>query len=1301
MTRSGITDHAGTFSKQTGYCFILLVAGLLSFINLHSQQLKVYNINTGNFPDISANFSLYNEYGEFIYDLHEEEVRVKEDSLQREIIEFYNPSRHLLHTSIVMMLDISRSMTGERLQILKQAAAFFTDTLPLDITEVAIATFNNNVYLNCDFTQKTSRLRQTIQMIQANGETNYNNAFLSPHAGAIDIARHGFYKKKIIIFLTDGLANAHVAEIISKAQSENISVYCITVKLRMPWVLKKIAEETGGEWFEEINTLEMTKKVYSRIFEHAQSSTFGYIRWRSGYTCQSSVNLHLNLRGTSVSLCYNIPEEKRGRLESSASSLYFSDVVPGIRSELTTLFEVHKIPITILKIRNENPEFFGYKQTDLPVKIPADSSFQIQLYYMPADSGIRMNQFTISTKECGDYPIRAFGGVENRIQLIYPEGGEEFVPGMDTIISWGGVEESTNILLSVKNESAEKKWLPISESTGTRYSWTVPGDTGTKFRVKASALAELNKNSDLLIRTRISNAARPLFSANYSPDGNEIYTCDSSGVIKVWKESNGQLIKTLDRRSPGYVLYSPDNDRIVSLSGSGISIFTNRAGMYIGHVGSPQKKLFTSVISYNGKEYYSTATQEFYSVTPAHWKTGKNTGIWDPLQKTYLSLPSKKKYTEAAFSTSRLYAITLLNYQLHIWNTIKAKKIRKFELSPNFTSAIFNPAKNIISINNPNSIMIYDLDKNKNLLRITGEEYIRFSPRGNYIVTRMDGVTKLRCIADATLLKIIDAPLFIKFTADEKHLLYASHDSVYIFNLQEKRIHFKRFAPDLADASLNSSADKILLHTSDKIEIIDRFTNKTLFDASFRKNEFRLFVFSPQDENILSLTDDHEAVVWKPHIRLTEDSSGFFTILSPKPLIKDAVSFGEHDLEKPVEMIVDDYLENTCKFPVRIENIKIDEDKNQEFGIVSELPPYSVGPFSARAIELRFMPKEEGLRVASLTVITPTDSFKTVMKGTGKAHKYEIPSRIIDFGSIELFKEKDTLVSVFKNLTEDTIRITGIENTGPDTEQFSLLASRLADAVPPQDYLKLYLKFAPKYRGRTSGNIKLMLNNSKDNIDVSLFGEGKAPDRIFVYGKTLDSTDSIALEAAIKCYDLKTQRNTVDTVTGTDGAFCFYLRPERSYALVGEKDGYLSSSENIDLDKPVFQDSINQDVFLTGIKDKAMVKLNNIFFGFAKADLLETSFSDLNRILNLLKAEEDIRIEIHGHTDHIGSNESNRDLARRRAASVKNYLVLKGIDATRLKILSFGESYPVATNDTDEGRQLNRRVEIRIISNRK
>ena len=1279
------------------YSFILLITFFLQNKELYAQHLKLYNLNASGFPDITANFALYDEKGDFVYDIIKDEVFLSEDSVQRQVLEFYNPAHHIMHSSIVLMLDISRSMTGERLQIVKDAAVSFINMLPLDVTEVAIGTFNDDVYLNCDFTQKSDRLQRSIRMIMATGQTDYNDAFLFPHSGAIDIASHGFYKKKIVIFLTDGLADALTDQIIRRARGENISVYCITVKLKMPYTLKQIAGETGGEWYEEVNTYDISKEIYSRIFEHAQASTFGYIHWRSDYTCQSSVNMKLSIRGITSQYQYTIPYEKRGKIEAGSPALYFTDVVPGVKKVLTATFNAINIPITITGISSANSNYFGYEKKGVPLLIQANSTLPVYFYYTPPDSGIKISQFTISTRECGNLLIRAYGGCENKVKLSQPTGGEVFTPGMETSIIWDGVEKNTNVLLSVKNKLNNNTWIPILTGSGLKSPWVIPADTGMKIMIKASTLQEIDKRSDLLVRTRIRNGEVPLFSANYNSDGTEIYTCDSTGLIKVWKAGNGQLIKKLDRPAMGYIIYNPSYDRIISLSESGISIYTNRTGMYIGYVGSSSMRLLTPVISYNGKEYYSTATQEIYTVTPVSWKTGKNAGIWDPLQKSYLNLPDNKKYKEAAISRGNLYALTSSKDKLILWNMLQGKRIRKFEPGPDFRTAIFNPEKNVISINNQNSVVIYDIDKRKNLLKINDEKYDRYSPNGRYLVTKQDSVFKIRSIAEYEPIKAIINARFIKFSTDGENILYACNDSVFLYNLKNHKVLFRKYFKNMTDAILSQDENKILIYNSNSVEIIDLAGKKDLFYATFRKNEFRTFVFNPLNENILSITDDNEAVVWKPSLKTSEDSSGYFTILSPEPVVTDTVFFGEHYINTPVEFMVIHFLENHFMFPVKIENIQITGDDDNEFSLVSELPPYPIDPGSSKDIELRFCPQKRGQRKAALILNTPTNVYKTVLTGTGIVKSYNIPSELIDFGPVDLFTEKDTLILALRNLSTDSLIISEIENAGPDSEQFIIISRIQNKVVPPGGYLNLALRFAPVYRGRTSSQLKLILQNTGENVFINLFGEGKSQSVIYVSGLTLNVKDSLPLESGIRCINLSTARCIIDTCTDTAGKFGFLIRPGNKYALIGEKKGYISSSENLDLDRPFNSDTIYRNIFLSEIEDRAIVKLNNIFFEFGKADLLNTSMSDLNRLYLLMNERPDINLEIHGHTDSIGSSDSNDVLASKRAISVKDYLVSKGINKNRIFIKSFGESKPVATNETEEGRQLNRRVEIRIL----
>lgn len=107
--------------------------------------------------------------------------------------------------------------------------------------------------------------------------------------------------------------------------------------------------------------------------------------------------------------------------------------------------------------------------------------------------------------------------------------------------------------------------------------------------------------------------------------------------------------------------------------------------------------------------------------------------------------------------------------------------------------------------------------------------------------------------------------------------------------------------------------------------------------------------------------------------------------------------------------------------------------------------------------------------------------------------------------------------------------------------------------------------------------------------------------------------------------------------------------------------------------------------------------LRNIFFDFDRTTLLQQSYVELRNLLNLLNTYPKMRIEVGGHTDGKGSVEYNKKLSENRARNVVNYLISKGIEPRRLQYKGYGKSKPIAPNDTDEGRSLNRRVEIKIL----
>jgi len=172
---------------------------------------------------------------------------------------------------------------------------------------------------------------------------------------------------------------------------------------------------------------------------------------------------------------------------------------------------------------------------------------------------------------------------------------------------------------------------------------------------------------------------------------------------------------------------------------------------------------------------------------------------------------------------------------------------------------------------------------------------------------------------------------------------------------------------------------------------------------------------------------------------------------------------------------------------------------------------------------------------------------------------------------------------------------------------------------------------------------------------------------------------------------LKSNRST--------GKYLITLPPGKNYGIVASTSGFLFCSENVDI--PVTQkeyQEIIQNLELQPIRRGSKVVLNNIFFDFDKASLRSESFPELGRLVVVMQQNPNMRLRIAGHTDSKGSDDYNQKLSESRAQSVVDYLIVQGVAAGRLEAKGYGETQPIATNDTAEGRQRNRRTEFEVLT---
>ncbi len=166
--------------------------------------------------------------------------------------------------------------------------------------------------------------------------------------------------------------------------------------------------------------------------------------------------------------------------------------------------------------------------------------------------------------------------------------------------------------------------------------------------------------------------------------------------------------------------------------------------------------------------------------------------------------------------------------------------------------------------------------------------------------------------------------------------------------------------------------------------------------------------------------------------------------------------------------------------------------------------------------------------------------------------------------------------------------------------------------------------------------------------------------------------------------------------TNDKGYYEKEIKGEGWLGLTGSAEGFLNATDSILNDRE--ETMLVVDLYLDPIAVGATVRLNNIFFDFDKTTLKPESYKELNKVVDFLESNSSVSVEIAGHTDNKGSDEYNENLSQGRAQAVVDYLNSQGIDESRIEARGYGESMPVDTNETDEGRAINRRVEFTILS---
>lgn len=204
---------------------------------------------------------------------------------------------------------------------------------------------------------------------------------------------------------------------------------------------------------------------------------------------------------------------------------------------------------------------------------------------------------------------------------------------------------------------------------------------------------------------------------------------------------------------------------------------------------------------------------------------------------------------------------------------------------------------------------------------------------------------------------------------------------------------------------------------------------------------------------------------------------------------------------------------------------------------------------------------------------------------------------------------------------------------------------------------------------------------------------------VMLSGKVVDEKTGKPIEAKIIYETLPDGEEAGIAYTNPKtGEYKIVLPYGTRYSIRAESKDFIAISKNIDLTQGgSYKEITGEELKLVPIVAGASITLNNIFFEFGKSTLRDDSFPELNRLVDVMNSIPTLVVEIQGHTDNVGSDESNLKLSQERADAVRNYLISKKVGDTRIRSVGFGETRPIATNATPEGQAQNRRVEFVIV----
>lgn len=514
-----------------------------------------------------------------------QDVEVTENGVPTKVVSIdCPPAKPPINVSSVLTIDVSGSMKrgGPNIDLALAAAKAWIDALD-DSSDCAITKFDHQSKVLSGFRSEKSGLYDALQGLVPDGGTNFEKALLDSSEGGLLLANRGKHRR-VLVFLTDGHGHVDPNKVVAMANANKVTIYCVSLGLPMPSVLRTISDRTGGLYFENVTTVEQAIMAYRRIYADATGAVGCSLVWDPVPTCETTRTINVSVAGGTWTTKLPVPDAERSGIVAKPATVAFGlDTLTTQRIAFTAKNGVSMVR----KVKIDRSDAFAIDAGPLPREIKKGDTLYVTVTKRWKDSSYAVGRISLDVEPCPTPDVYVTAGDPQRIpkrqtlRVVHPNGGEKFRTRSQVPLRWEGLPPDVPVRLEVSTNGGYE-WMTVNEqATGLEMIWRatkIPSDS-CLLRV-----THLQKRAQVDTPT-VTIPGDDFFRVLFAPNGDYVITSESTGTpgtrtkrptVKMWSAKDGAPIKDLGAGE--FLQFDDRGDRLLTWDHQGVAVYNMPEG---------------------------------------------------------------------------------------------------------------------------------------------------------------------------------------------------------------------------------------------------------------------------------------------------------------------------------------------------------------------------------------------------------------------------------------------------------------------------------------------------------------------------------------------------------------------------------------------------------------------------------------------------------------------------------------------------------------------------------------------------